>query len=107
MPLAAIACLYFGWSRITSVHFKCELDGIAAALPHMKQKKSGYIIKVSSLNGHEAGLRFAIYAQAMHLVRAMSKGLRQEGKPLQHSMRPACAAASALATLRVPRHLAV
>ena len=81
MPLAAIACLYFGWSRITSVHFKCELDGIAAALPHMKQKKSGYIIKVSSLNGHEAGLRFAIYAQAMHLVRAMSKGLRQEGNP--------------------------
>ncbi|MFL6717627.1 MAG: SDR family NAD(P)-dependent oxidoreductase [Burkholderiaceae bacterium] len=79
--LAPVACLYFGWSRITSVHFRSGLDGSAAALPHMKQKKSGYLIKVSSLNGQEAGLRFAIYAQARNVLRAMSKGLCLEANP--------------------------
>lgn len=57
------------------------LFGIAAALPHMQQQKSGHIINVSSVAGHKVGKNNAVYAATKTAVRVISDGLRQEVKP--------------------------
>ena len=44
-------------------------------------EKSGCIILASLVSGQKAGPRFAIYAPAKHVVRTLSKGLRQEANP--------------------------
>jgi NADP-dependent 3-hydroxy acid dehydrogenase YdfG len=40
------------WDRMIDVNIKGVLYGIAAALPHMKARRSGHIINVSSVAGH-------------------------------------------------------
>ena len=69
------------WNRMIDVNLKGVLYGIAAALPRMKQQKSGHFINVSSVAGHRVGPGFAVYAATKHAVRALSEGLRQEVKP--------------------------
>jgi NADP-dependent 3-hydroxy acid dehydrogenase YdfG len=69
------------WNRTIDVNIKGVLYGIAAALPYMKQQKSGHIINVSSVAGHKVGVGNAVYAATKHAVRALSEGLRQEVKP--------------------------
>jgi NADP-dependent 3-hydroxy acid dehydrogenase YdfG len=69
------------WDRMIDVNIKGVLYGIAAALPYMKQQKSGHFINVSSVAGHKVGPGFAVYAATKHAVRALSEGLRQEVKP--------------------------
>jgi NADP-dependent 3-hydroxy acid dehydrogenase YdfG len=69
------------WDRMIDVNIKGVLYGIAAALPHMKQQKSGHIINVSSVAGHKVRAGGAVYAATKHAVRALSEGLRQEVKP--------------------------
>ena len=41
------------WDRMIDVNIKGVLYGIAAALPHMQQQKSGHFINVSSVAGHK------------------------------------------------------
>ncbi|MEZ5832562.1 MAG: SDR family oxidoreductase [Dongiaceae bacterium] len=69
------------WDRMIDVNVKGVLYGIAAALPYMRQQKSGHIINVSSVAGHKVGPGFAVYAATKHAVRALTEGLRQEVKP--------------------------
>lgn len=69
------------WDRLIDVNIKGVLYGIAAALPYMKEQKSGHFINVSSVAGHKVGPGFAVYAATKHAVRALSEGLRQEVKP--------------------------
>jgi len=69
------------WDRMIDVNIKGVLYGIAAALPHMKQQKSGQIINVSSVAGHKIRPGATVYAATKHAVRALSEGLRQEVKP--------------------------
>ena len=69
------------WDRMIDVNIKGVLYGIAAALPHMKQQKSGHIINVSSVAGHKVTPNGAVYCATKHAVRALSEGLRQEVKP--------------------------
>jgi NADP-dependent 3-hydroxy acid dehydrogenase YdfG len=69
------------WDQMINVNIKGVLYGIAAALPHMKEKKSGHFINVSSVAGHRVGPGFAVYAATKHAVLALSEGLRQEVKP--------------------------
>jgi NADP-dependent 3-hydroxy acid dehydrogenase YdfG len=69
------------WDRTINVNIKGVLYGIAAALPYMKEQKSGHIINVSSVAGHKVGPGSAVYAATKHAVRALSEGLRQEVKP--------------------------
>jgi NADP-dependent 3-hydroxy acid dehydrogenase YdfG len=63
------------------VNIKGVLYGIAAALPHMKKQKSGHIINVSSVAGHEVRPGSVVYSATKHAVRVISEGLRQEVKP--------------------------
>jgi NADP-dependent 3-hydroxy acid dehydrogenase YdfG len=69
------------WERMIDVNIKGVLYGIAAALPHMMQQKSGHFVNVSSVAGHKVGPGSAVYAATKHAVRALSEGLRQEVKP--------------------------
>ena len=69
------------WDRMIDVNIKGVLYGIAAALPAMKQQKSGHIINVSSVAGHKVRAGGAVYSATKHAVLALSDGLRQEVKP--------------------------
>jgi NADP-dependent 3-hydroxy acid dehydrogenase YdfG len=69
------------WDRTIDVNIKGVLYGIAAALPYMKEQKSGQIISVSSVAGHKVRPNGAVYSATKHAVRVISEGLRQEVKP--------------------------
>ena len=82
MPRAPLERLTIDdWDRTIDVNIKGVLYGIAAALPHMKNQKSGHMIFVSSVAGHKIGPDFAVYAATKHAVRALAEGFRQEVKP--------------------------
>ena len=74
-------CKVQDWDRMIDVNIKGVLYGIAAALPHMKNQKSGHIINVSSVAGHKVRPGSAVYAATKTAVRVISEGLRQEVKP--------------------------
>lgn len=69
------------WDQMIDVNFKGVLYGIAAALPYMREQKSGHIINVSSVAGHKIRQGGVVYAATKHAVRALSEGLRLEVKP--------------------------
>lgn len=82
MPLAPLEELKTDeWNQMIDVNLKGVLNGIAAALPHMKQQKSGHFINVSSVYGHKLGPAATVYCATKFAVRALSEGLRQEVKP--------------------------
>ncbi len=97
MPLALLERLNVDeWDRMIDVNLRGVLYGIAAALPHMKQQKSGHIINVSSVYGHKVGPSAAVYCATKFAVRALSEGLRQEVKP--YSIRTTVISPGAVAT---------
>src|SRR2546425_5117825 len=69
------------WDRMIDVNIKGVLYGIAAALPYMKEQKSGHVINVSSVAGHKVRAGGVVYAATKHAVRVISEGLRMEVKP--------------------------
>src|ERR1700722_18995089 len=69
------------WDRTIDVNIKGVLYGIAAALPHMKQQKSGHFINVSSVAGHRVRPTSTVYSATKTAVRVISEGLRQEVTP--------------------------
>lgn len=69
------------WNRTIGANIKGVLYGIAAALPYMKQQKSGHIINVSSVAGHKVRPGSVVYAATKTAVLVISEGLRQEVKP--------------------------
>jgi NADP-dependent 3-hydroxy acid dehydrogenase YdfG len=82
MPLSPLERLKVEeWDRMIDVNLKGVLYGIAAALPHMKEQKSGHIINLSSVAGHKLFGGSAVYSATKFGVRALSEGLRQEVKP--------------------------
>lgn len=82
MPQSLLESLMIDdWDRMIDVNIKGVLYGIAAALPYMKEQKSGHIINVSSVAGHKVGPGGAVYSATKHAVLALSEGLRQEMKP--------------------------
>jgi len=82
MPLSPLDRLKIeDWDRMIDVNIKGVLYGIAAALPHMKQQKSGHIINVSSVAGHKVRPTSTVYSATKHAVRVITEGLRQEVKP--------------------------
>ena len=94
------------WDRMIDVNIKGVLYGIAAALPHMKQQKSGHFINVSSVAGHKVRPGGAVYSATKHAVLALSEGLRQEcASRLQPVARlpckPGCSAHHAVAHVRL------
>ncbi len=82
MPLSPLERLKVDeWDQMIDVNVKGVLYGIAAALPYMKEQKSGHIINVSSVAGHKLFGGSAVYSATKFAVRALSEGLRQEMTP--------------------------
>ncbi len=82
MPLSPLEYLKIDdWNRCIDVNIKGVLYGIAAALPYMKEQKSGQIVSVSSVAGHTITPGGAIYSATKYSVRVISEALRQEVKP--------------------------
>src|SRR5437773_5137338 len=70
MPRAPLERLTIDdWERTIDINIKGVLYGMAAALPYMKQQKSGHMIFVSSVAGHKIRPDFAVYAATKHAVR--------------------------------------
>lgn len=84
------------WNRTIDVNLKGVLYGIAAALPYMKEQKSGHFINVSSVAGHKVRPSSAVYAATKSAVLVISEGLRQEVKP--YNIRTTVISPGALAT---------
>ncbi len=66
------------WNSMIDVNIKGVLYGIAAVLPHMKAKRAGHIINVSSIAGHLVFEASAVYSGTKFAVRAITEGLRME-----------------------------
>lgn len=82
MPLAPLERLKIDeWDQMIDVNLRGTLYGIAAALPYMKEQKSGHFINVSSVYGHKLGPDATVYCATKFGVRVLSEGLRQEVKP--------------------------
>ena len=80
MPIAPLSLLKVDeWDRMIDLNIKGVLYGIAAALPHMRQQKSGHIINTASVFGIKV---FApggtVYCATKAAVRTLSEGLRAE-----------------------------
>ncbi len=84
------------WDRTIDVNLKGVLYGIAAALPYMKEQKSGHIINVSSVAGHVCMPGLAVYCATKFGVRALTETLRQEVKP--YNLRTTLISPGAVAT---------
>ena len=69
------------WDRMIDVNLKGTLYGIGAVLPHMKARKSGLIVNVSSVAGYKVRPPGAVYSATKVAVRMLTEGLRQEVKP--------------------------
>jgi NADP-dependent 3-hydroxy acid dehydrogenase YdfG len=89
------------WEQMIDVNIKGVLYGIAAALPHMKEQKSGHFINVSSVAGHKVRAGGVVYAATKHAVRIISEGLRMEVKP--YNIRTTVISPGAVATELVDR----
>ena len=82
MPLSPIESLKIDeWDQMIDVNIKGVLYGIAAALPYMKEQKSGHFINVSSVAGHKTFPGSTVYSATKSAVRVISEGLRQEVTP--------------------------
>jgi len=84
------------WERLIDVNIKGVLYGIAAALPYMKEQKSGHFINVASVAGHVIVPGGVVYCATKHAVRVISEGLRKEVKP--YNLRTTIISPGAVAT---------
>jgi len=84
MPLSPLHELKIEeWNRMIDVNIRGVLHGIAAVLPHMRERKSGHVINLSSIGGHQVWPTCAVYSGTKFAVLAISEGLRQESKDVR------------------------
>lgn len=53
-----------------------------AVLPHMREKRSGHILNISSIGGYRAGPGFGVYSSTKFAVEGLSESLHAELAPL-------------------------
>ena len=79
MPQAPLEKLHVkDWDKQIDVNIKGTLYGVAAVLPHMRERKSGHIINVSSVAGHKVLPPGTVYCATKTAVRVLSEGLRMD-----------------------------
>jgi NADP-dependent 3-hydroxy acid dehydrogenase YdfG len=84
MPLSPLHELKIDeWNRMIDVNIRGTLHGIAAVLPDMRARKSGQIINVSSIGGHQVWPTCAVYSGTKFAVLAISEGLRLENQDVR------------------------
>lgn len=82
MLLAPIRKVTVGeWDRMLDVNVRGLLSCIGEALPHMLERRQGYIVNVGSVAGRRPFYGGTVYAATKFAVRAISAGLRLELAP--------------------------
>jgi len=66
------------WDKMIDVNIKGVLYSTASVISHMKEKKSGHIVNLSSVAGRIVFPAGSVYCATKHAVAAFSEGLRQE-----------------------------
>lgn len=79
MPLSFVKNLKIDeWDQMIDVNIKGVMYCTAAVVPHMREKKSGHIVNISSVAGRIVFPAGSVYCATKHAVAAFSEGLRQE-----------------------------
>ncbi|MEE9725331.1 SDR family oxidoreductase [Listeria seeligeri] len=86
------------WDQMVDVNIKGVLYGIAAALPAMRQRKTGHFINLSSVAGHQTHPGGGVYSGTKYAVRAISEALRQEEAAAKSNIRVTIISPGAVAT---------
>ena len=66
------------WDQMIDVNIKGVLYCTGAVITHMKEKKSGHIVNLSSVAGRIVFPAGTVYCATKHAIAAFSEGLRQE-----------------------------
>ncbi|WP_174613044.1 SDR family oxidoreductase [Virgibacillus ihumii] len=66
------------WDQMIDVNIKGVLYGINSVLPKMLERKTGHLVNVSSVAGHEVSKVNSVYSATKFAVRALSMGLEKE-----------------------------
>ncbi|AIF43955.1 SDR family oxidoreductase [Virgibacillus sp. SK37] len=66
------------WEKMIDVNIKGVLYGIHGVLPEMLERKSGHIINIASVSGHEVTKVSTVYSATKFAVKAISMGLEKE-----------------------------
>lgn len=74
------------WNAMIDVNIKGYLNSIAAVLPFMIQQKSGQILNMDSVAGHQVGPAAGVYSATKFFVQAMTESMRKE-LGVQHGIR--------------------
>lgn len=75
------------WNQTIDVNLKGVLYGIGAVIPSMRENKSGHIINIASIAGHQVNPGGAVYCATKFGVRALTEALRQEEASLGSNIR--------------------
>lgn len=67
-----------GWDEMIDTNIKGVLYVTRAILPGMIERKSGHIINIGSIAGHEAYPKGAVYCATKHAVDAITRSLRMD-----------------------------
>jgi NADP-dependent 3-hydroxy acid dehydrogenase YdfG len=74
------------WDKMIDVNIKGYLNATAAVLPMMLEHKSGQILNMDSVAGHQVGPAAGVYSATKFFVQAMTESMRKE-LGVQHGIR--------------------
>ncbi|GAA3609807.1 SDR family oxidoreductase [Secundilactobacillus similis] len=86
------------WNRMIDVNLRGVLYGIHAALPSMRNQKSGQFINVASVAAHSVHAGGGVYSATKAGVWMISEALRQEEAAAQSNVRVTVVSPGAIAT---------
>ncbi|MFH8573004.1 SDR family oxidoreductase [Streptomyces sp. NPDC017993] len=66
------------WNRMLDVNIRGYLNGVHAVLPVMLRQKSGHILNMDSVAGHQVGDGAGVYSSTKFFVQAMTESMRKE-----------------------------
>ncbi len=69
------------WDRMFDVNVRGLYNGIAAVLPHFRDRGAGHVVTVASIGAHQVVPTSAIYSATKYAAWALTEGLRQESDP--------------------------
>ncbi len=79
MPLSFFKSLKVDeWDKMIDVNIKGVLYSTGAVITHMKEKKSGHIVNISSVAGRVVFASGSVYCATKFAIAAFSEGLRKE-----------------------------
>lgn len=66
------------WNRMLDVNIRGYLNGVHAVLPVMLRQKSGHILNMDSVAGHQVGDGAGVYSATKFFVQDMTESMRKE-----------------------------